>query len=571
MVTTTSSPPASLSPTLISHDKEISKEDTIPAAPPVGPPPPADSDILTGKKLAAVFTGMLLSILLVALDQTILATALPRIASDFDAFTQQGWVSSSFILTQTAFLLIFGQVLRIFPAKYVLLSAITIFEVGSAICGSCNDVNVLIFGRALSGVGAAGIFIAMITILGQVTRLEDRPKLFGMFGAVFGLSSVIGPLIGGAFTDHCFYINLPVGGVTLLAITLLLKASPPLGSKPEENTTQARLSKLLHMDWLGATLVLASVTCLVLALQWGGNTKPWNDGSVIACLVLAVVLGAILVLWQRYLGDKAMVPPAIFKSFSVFAIIAFAFTTRFCLLVFTYYLPIFYQVTRQHTATKSGIDILAFMLGTVLAVIISGRIVGIVGRYWPFLVAGPPLLAIGSGLLYTINENTSNANIIGYQILAGVGVGVTMQNSLFAMQVEFRDSPRLLGQATGMASFGQFLGGTVGLAVAQAAFASELGQNIAKYAPTAPITVIRESPLAIYTSLPEDLIPAVVKAYVKSLQIVFILGVPFACLGLVMAFFIKNLSMKPPAVKKDAEAAAEPPAVSEEKKVAEEV
>lgn len=115
-------------------------------------------------------------------------------------------------------------------------------------------------------------------------------------------------------SPQCFYINLPVGGVTLFAITFLLKAAPPFGCKPEENTTQARLHRLLYMDWLGAGLVLASVTCLVLALQWGGNTKPWNDGSVIACLVLAVVLGAFLVLWQRYLGDKAMVPPAIFKN-----------------------------------------------------------------------------------------------------------------------------------------------------------------------------------------------------------------------------------------------------------------
>ncbi|KAJ7156630.1 major facilitator superfamily domain-containing protein, partial [Mycena filopes] len=172
--------------------------------------PTADnSTILTGKRLAVVFVAMLLSLFLVALDQTILATALPRIASDFDAFSLQGWVSSSFILAQTVFLLFYGQILRIFPAKWVLISAIVLFEMGSLVCGVAQNVDMLISGRVVSGLGAAGIcaFVAMLQIIAQVTRLEDRPRLFGLFAAVFGVASVIGPLIGGAFTDHVTWVG----------------------------------------------------------------------------------------------------------------------------------------------------------------------------------------------------------------------------------------------------------------------------------------------------------------------------------------------------------------------------
>ncbi|KAL8290600.1 hypothetical protein RQP46_002858 [Phenoliferia psychrophenolica] len=534
----------------MANEKEVAVDAKPLDAP--GGPPELPSTILTGKKLAVVFTAMLLSLLLIALDQTILATALPRIATDFDAFSQQGWVASSFILTQTAFLLIFGQVLRIYPAKYVLLVNVTIFEVGSAICGSCHDVNTLIGG--LSGVGAAGIFISMLQIIAQVTLLEQRPRLFGLFGAVFGISSIIGPLIGGAFTDHvtwrwCFYINLPVGAITFVAVSLLLKAAPPLGADLEKQNWRGYLQQTLAMDWLGGGLVLAAVTMLVLALNWGGNTKPWGSAAVIVTFVLCFVLSVALIGWERFLGDKAMVPFAIFKSISIYAIIFYSFCTRFCLLIFTYYIPIYYQAGRGATATKSGIDLLPLMLSVVITVIMTGQLTAKIGRYWQWLVSAPVFLAIGAGLMYTVDENTQNAKIIGFMILTGVGVGGSMQNSLFAMQAEFRDSPKLLGQATGMASFGQFLGGTVGLSIAEAVFSSQLTKNLLKYAPTAPSAIIREAPTTINTILPglvgPDVVVQVIRAYVKSIRTVFIIGVPIGIISLGLAFLIKNIDIRP--------------------------
>ncbi|KAJ6629312.1 ABC transporter [Mycena sp. CBHHK59/15] len=513
------------------------------------PSGPDESNLLTGRKLAVVFSAMLLSLLLIALDQTILSTALPRIASDFNAFSQQGWVASAFVLTQTAFILFFSQLLRIYPGKYTLLASVTIFEVGSAVCGSAKDVNTLIGGRALSGVGAAGLLTSMLQITAQVTRLEDRPMLFGLFESVFALASIIGPLMGGALTDHvtwrwCFYINLPIGGVTLVAITFLLKAEPPLGSDGYDRSFKSLLRQTAGLDWIGAALSLGAVTSLVLGLQWGGNTKPWGSADVIVCLVLAPVLAIVLVLWERFLGDRAMVPLTIFKSMSIYAICFFAIFNRFNLLIFTYYIPIYYQAGRDHSATKSGVDLLPLMLAVVVSIVLSGQIVGSFGRYWPFLVCGPVPGAIGAGLMYTVTASTSGAAVVGYQILIGIGVGTTMQNILFAMQAEFDDTPKLISQATGMVNFSQFLGGTIGLAVAEATFSSELARNLRKYAPGAPLAAIQESPVSIYGAVPAALVPGVVRAYVKSLSTVYIIGVPASVISVALALLIRNIDIK---------------------------
>ncbi|KAJ7741708.1 ABC transporter [Mycena metata] len=493
------------------------------------------STILTGKRLVIVFVAMLLSFFLIALDQTILATALPRIASDFEAFSLQGWVSSSFILAQTVFLLFYGQVLRIFSAKWVLISAIGLFEIGSLVSGVAQSVDTIITGRVVSGVGAAGIFVAIFQLIAQVTPLEDRPRLFALFGAVFGFASV------SAFTDHVtwrwvFFINLPFGGLLLLGVTFLLKAAPPLAADPNKRSTQDLLQQVLRLDYVGATLVTGAVTVttLVLALQWGGNIKPWGDKDVIICFVFAAALSVVFIAWEIYVDERAMVPTAIFKSRSIYAIQVYAFFNQFCLTLFAYYLPLLYQAARDSSATHSGIDILPFMLGLIITNIITGQILPRLPRRRRFLV-------IGSALLYTLNTSTSSTKITGFQILVGIGTGMGLQIAVVAMQVEFREAPFLIGQATSMVSFAKFLGGTIALGVAEPVLASELSKFLLLYAPNAPAQIVKDSPTAIWTALDKDLIPGVVRSYTRALRIVFILGVPAGGLALIAAFFIKNI------------------------------
>ncbi|KAF7982462.1 hypothetical protein HWV62_28624, partial [Athelia sp. TMB] len=222
---------------------------------------------------------------------------------------------------------------------------------------------------------------------------------------------------------------------------------------------------------------------------------------------------------------------------------------------------------RHKSATDSGVALLPFLMGTVISVIAAGQVVGLFGYYWPFCVASPVFLAIGSGLLYTLSPSTSSATLVGFQILCGLGVGLGFQNSLLAIQVEFNDAPALLSQASSMATFGQFLGGTIGLGIAEPVFASELSRNLLKYAPNAPAQIVKESPVAIWTDISTDLIPGVVLAYCESLKVVFVVGVPIgepfppailgdadgcnfvAFLGLITALFIKNVKIEKTKIK----------------------
>ncbi|KAL7411362.1 ABC transporter [Mrakia frigida] len=504
---------------------------------------------LTGSKLALVFIAMLLSVFLIALDQTIVATALPVIASEFQALDQITWIISAYFLTQAPLILVYGQVLTIFPTRWVFGVAIFLFEIGSIICGASLSSEVLIFGRAFAGVGAAGIFVSVLAIIGEITRIEDRPKLFGGFGAVFALSSVIGPLLGGAFTDAaywgwrlCFLINVPIGLVTLVAIYFFIESTPPPGQDPNE--TRSSLRRFAELDWIGSILILGVTTCLILPLQEGGISKPWDDKSVIAELCVFGVLVVVFVAWEWRRGPKAILPMSLFRRRSMVGACIVSFFLMFVMLSGTYYLPLFYQAVKEHSPTKSGVDILGFMLSVVLCSMLAGVVISMTGYYWPFLVFGPIITPIGGGLLYTIDVHTGSGALIGYQILLGAGVGLSFQNTVVAIQAEFHSTPELVAQATALGTFFQLIGGVIGISISGTLFNNQLASELSKLGVSSEIIEGVKASVKTIFALDADLKELVLSGYVKALNPVFIVAVPAGIIATLGGLLVKSYNLK---------------------------
>ncbi|KAI0869821.1 MFS general substrate transporter [Hypoxylon argillaceum] len=501
------------------------------------------SEYPTGLKLGLISLALCLSVFLIALDNSIIATAIPAITDAFHSLPDVGWYGSAYLLTTAALQLLFGKFYTFLSIKWVYLTAIFIFEVGSLICGVAQNSVTLIIGRAVAGLGSAGLFSGALLILAHSVPLAKRPLYTGLIGGVYGVASVAGPLLGGVFTDKvswrwCFFINLPVGAVTLVVIALFFP--DPVQKKP---ASEPFMKRLMHFDPIGTLIFIPAIISLLLALQWGGTTYPWSNGRIIGLFVVFGVLLLTFLYIQWHQQENATVPPRIFRNRTVMAGSFFAFSIGSAFFLFVYYIPIWFQSVQGVSAVNSGIRNLPMLLSVVVASLIAGGLITALGYYTPFMIVGAILAAIGGGLLTTWKPDTGSPTWIGYQILFGFGVGLSLQQPLIAVQtvLDIKDVP----VGTSVIAFMQTLGGALFVSVGNNVFTNKLAEQLKAHVPSVnyeKIIVIGTTNLR--KALPADVIPEVILSYNNALTTAFTVATALAAIAIFGAIFMEWKSVK---------------------------
>ncbi|KAF2258781.1 MFS general substrate transporter [Lojkania enalia] len=520
----------------MSKYSEESSKNINPTRPTKGVDSKPEPRYASTKELVAIIPALLLCIFLIALDRTIIATAIPRVTDEFHSLKDVGWYASSYLLPFGSFQLMFGRIYTFFNPKWVLLAAILIFEVGSTVAGAAPSSTALIIGRAISGLGASGIFGGVVIILVHAVPLHRRPIFQGMMGGAFGIASVIGPLLGGAFTTSvswrwCFYINLPIGGFVMVVLAFILR----LDIKREETFTWRQ--KLAKLDLLGNATLLPSIICLLLALQWGGSTYPWNNWRIILMFILFGILILAFGLIQQRKQENATVPPRILKNRSILSAVFFSFCTDGGATVFIYYIPIWFQAIKGSSAVESGIQNLAAVIAMVVGSVVAGGAVQQLGYYAPFMIAASFVGSIGAGLITTWQVNTGHAKWIGYQVLWGFGFSMGMQQAGLAAQavLSVDDAPTGIS----LVFFARTMGGAVFTSVAQNMFTNKLVSGLEHLASSNPKAIVNTGATELRSVVSANDLPQVLWAYNKAIVAAFYAAVGLSCASILGAVTIE--------------------------------
>ncbi|KAF2464737.1 putative MFS multidrug transporter [Lindgomyces ingoldianus] len=473
----------------------------------------SDSGYPSGLKLAFLMLSIFAAMFLVTLDKMIISTAIPDITDTFHSKDDVGWYGTAYLLTNCAFQLVFGKLYKFFPLKVTFLISLLLFMAGSALCGAAPNSIAFIFGRVVAGLGAGGVLPGVMVIMVYAVPLQKRPKYQGFFGAIFGVASVLGPTIGGAFTTHvtwrwCFYINLPIGGAVMALVFFLLDV-------PDQPGTNIPLTDKL---------------------------RQWSNGRVIVLFVFAFLLLIAFCIVQVWLPDQAVLPPRVAFQRSI----ASGFLTSSCVgahqTIFLYYLPIWFQAVKGKSAVESGIDLLAMVIPIAVTAIVNGQLVSLIGYYTPSLIFGVCFTAIGAGLLTTFGVHTPKAKWIGYQILYGLGQGFASQAPNMAAQTVLPKEDVAIGAS--LMFFGQTLFGAVFVSVGENVLDNRLTKSLAGI-PGINSEVIKDTGATdMINIIGNQYRTSALEAYNKALRAVFQVGLCMACLAIPSALTMEWRTVK---------------------------
>jgi len=488
--------------------------------------------------VGVVFAGLMLVMLLASLDQTIVSTALPTIVGDLGGLTHLSWVVTAYLLAVTVATPLYGKLGDQFGRKVVLQVALVIFLVGSALCGTAQSMTELIAFRALQGLGGGGLMVSAQAVIGDVVSPRERGRYMGLFGAVFGLSSIAGPLIGGFFTSHLswrwiFYVNLPLG---VLALVVLAFALPSVSQRVRHT-----------VDYLGTATLGAGLTTIVLVTTLGGTTYAWGSPFIVGLAIAGVLLLVAFVVIERRAAEPVL-PPRLFRN-SVFSVTsAIGLVIGFALFGAVTYLPLFLQIVGGASPTGSGLQLLPLMGGLLITSIASGQAISRTGRYKPFPIAGTALMVVGLYLLSLMDATTTTAVASAYMFVLGLGLGLVMQVLVLAVQnaVSYED----LGVATSGASLFRSIGGSVGTAILGAVFTNRLSANlktalppVAHHGAGARLITGAVNPALIHR-LPPSIKAGYIHAFTDSLNTVFLVAAAVVAVAFLLSFLIKQLPLR---------------------------
>ncbi|KIW64999.1 hypothetical protein PV04_07291 [Phialophora macrospora] len=498
-------------------------------------------------QFASIVLALCLAIFLVALDNLIISTAIPSITDTFHSLDDVSWYGSSYLFTTCSFQLVFGKAYTFASPKYVFIFAIFLFEVGSAVCGAAPGSVALILGRTIAGIGSAGVFSGALIIMAGLVSLEKRAVYNAVLNSMYGIASVIGPLIGGVLTDNlswrwCFYINLPLGGVSVFVILFALRSH--LTGKASQSSTLTLKQKVGYLDILGTSLLIPAIICLLLALQWGGTSYSWSNFRIPLLFTLSFVLGALFISVQfRQPGQNATLPPHILKQRTMAAAGFFTVTLAGPFFLFIYSVPIWFQAIQSTSAVRSGVLIIPLCLGVIVMSLASGLGTAWLGYYAPFFYISTVLQSVGAGLMTTWTVDTSTATQVGFQLIYGFGVGFAMNLPFVCASTVLAEGDVAIG--TAIITFLQTLSGAVFLAVGQNVYLNRLASSLRQDLPNLdPNLVLHVGATELKNAVSQGDLEVVKHAYNNALTFMWYISVALACATVFGAVGIEWRSVK---------------------------